>query len=133
MNGMFRVALMVGMVGGSAVAVEAAQPYGPDEITTEIYVVNNHLVAVRVYAEDAEGKLHALGRVARGGLATFQVPEEFEADEFRIKVFPNSTAWSPIPDDYGVKTNPLDATRDRQVRMWLESDLTQSIVEIERD
>lgn len=133
MKGMYRVALMMGLVAVSAVSVEAAELQGPDaEITTEIYVVNNHLSDVRVFAEDAEGKLHNLGRVARGDLRHFDVPEELADEEFRIKVFPTTPVWSPIPDDYGVKTNPLNAGQDREVRVWLEADLTQSVVEIDR-
>ena len=133
MKGMYRVALMLGLVAVSAVNVEAAEYQGSDdEITTEIYVMNNHLSDVRVFAEDAEGKLHNLGRVMRGDLRTFEVPQELADEEFRIKVYPSTPAWSPISDDYGVKTNPLVAERDRQVRVWLEADLTQSIVEIDR-
>ena len=133
MKGMYRVALMLGLVAVSAVNVQAAEYQGSDdEIQTEIYVMNNHLSDVRVFAEDAEGKLHNLGRVMRGDLRTFEVPQELADEEFRIKVYPSTPAWSPISDDYGVKTNPLVAERDRQVRVWLEADLTQSIVEIDR-
>ena len=132
MKGMYRVALMLGLVAASAVNVEAAEYQGSDEISTEIYVMNNHLTDVRVYAEDTEGRLHNLGRVMRGDLRTFEVPQELADEEFRIKVYPSTPAWSPISDDYGVKTNPLVAERDRQVRVWLEADLTQSIVEIDR-
>ena len=57
---------MLGLVAASAVNVGAAEYQGSDEITTEIYVMNNHLADVRVYAEDAAGRLHSLGRVARG-------------------------------------------------------------------
>ena len=133
MKGMYRVALMLGLVAVSAVNVQAAEYQGSDdEIQTEIYVMNNHLSDVRVFAEDAEGKLHNLGRVMRGDLRTFEVPQELADEEFRIKVYPSTPAWSPISDDFGVKTNPLVAERDRQVRVWLEADLTQSIVEIDR-
>ena len=133
MKGMYRVALMLGLVAASAVNVEAAEYQGSDdEITTEIYVMNNHLADVRVFAEDTEGRLHSLGRVARGGMGTFEVPAEMADEEFRIKVYPSTPVWSPIPDDFGVKTNPLTAERDRQVRVWLEADLTNSIVEIDR-
>lgn len=132
MKGMYRVALMMGLVAASAVNVQAAEYQGDDEITTEIYVMNNHLADVRVFAEDAEGRLHSLGRVARGDVGTFDVPADMAAEEFRIKVYPSTPVWSPISDDFGVKTNPLTADRDRQVRVWLEADLSQSIVEIDR-
>lgn len=133
MRGLNRVALMMGLVAMSAASVEAAVIQGPvDDNDTEVYVVNNHLVAVRVFAEDADGRLHKLGLVARGALETFDIPEEVSAQEFRIKVFPTSPAWSPGPDNYGVKTNKLNSERDHQVRVWLEADLSQSVVEIDR-
>lgn len=132
MKGLQRVALMMGLVAMSAVSIEAAEIQGPDEITTQIYVVNNYLTDVRVFAEDANGKLYKLGRVARGDLRTFSVPEGAAQGEFRIKVFPSNPVWSPVNADFGVKTNPLRSERDHQVRMWLEADLTQSLVEIDR-
>lgn len=133
MTGMNRVALMLGLVVASAANVQAAEYQGSvDEIRTEIYVMNNHLSDVRVYAEDAEGRLHNLGRVKRGDLRTFEVPEQLAEEEFRIKVYPSAPVWSQTSEDFGVKTNPLAAQRDRQVRVWLEADLSQSIVEIDR-
>ncbi len=134
MKGMYRVALMMGLMAVSAVSTQAAEvrTHENDESKTEVYVVNNYLSAVRVFAEDAGGKLHSLGRVARGSLKTFDLPEAVASGEFRIKVYPSTPVWSPIPDDFGVKTNSLDSQRDHQVRFWLEADLTQSIVEIDR-
>jgi len=111
----------------------AARTVGPElETDTEIYVVNNHLVDVRVYVEDAEGKLHNLGRIARGTLRNIQVPAECAGGDYRIKIYPTAPVWSPVSDEYGVKTNPLNNERDRQVTVWLEADLTQSLVEIDR-
>lgn len=134
MKRMYRVALTMGLLMASVASVEAATVQGSDEeMGPAVFVMNNHLETVRVYAEDAEGRLHPLGRVARGQLGTFEVPAEVVAGEFRIKVFTASPAWSPVADEVGVKTNPLSATRDRQVTMWLEKDLTESIVEISRD
>ena len=132
MKTMFRVALTAVLVAGSVASADAAETQGPDEMTTEVHVVNNHLVPVRVYMEDAEGKLHRLGRVARGGVASYEISDEFASADFRIKVFPTSAAWSPVSDDYGVKTNPLNVERDRQVTVWLETELDQSMVEIDR-
>lgn len=130
MKGMTRVALMLALAAATAGPVDAAEPDTRND--TEIYVVNNHLADVRVFAEDAEGRLHNLGRVARGQLRNIDVPEEIAAHEYRIKVFPATPAWSPIPDDYGIKTSLLDNDRDHQVTMWLEADLTRSLVEIDR-
>lgn len=76
--------------------------------------------------------MHNLGRVARGDLRTFEVPQDLADEEFRIKVYPSTPVWSPIFDVFRVKTNPLVAERDHQVHVWLKADLSQSIVEIER-
>ena len=48
MKGMYRVALMLGLVAASALNVEAAEYQGSDEITTGVYVMNDHLADVRV-------------------------------------------------------------------------------------
>ena len=130
MKGMTRVALMLALAAVTAAPATAAEPEARND--TEIYVVNNHLADVRVFAEDAEGRLHSLGRVARGQLRTMEVPEEIAGQDYRIKVFPATPVWSPIPDDFGIKTSPLNNDRDRSVTMWLEADLTQSLVEIDR-
>lgn len=132
MKTMFRVALMAALLAGVAASAEASVVENPDERTTEVHVVNNHLAPVRVYAEDAEGRLHRLGRVARGAVVTFEISEELRSGEFRIKVFPSPAAWSPVSDDYGVKTNPLSSQRDHRVTVWLETELDQSTVAIER-
>lgn len=130
----YGVALALALMAASSASVDAAEVRAFDDVAPPaVFVMNNHLETVRVYAEDAEGRLYPLGRVARGQLGTFEVPEHVTAGEFRIKVFTASPAWSSIANPVGVKTNPLRAERDRQVTMWLESDLTESIVEISRD
>ena len=133
MKNFFRVALMAGLVAASAVSVQAAEIRTDDDrYDADVFVVNNHLTDVRVYAEDADGRLHSLGRVARGELRNFDVPEEISSGEFRIKVFTADPVWSPLSGDFGIKTNPLDFETDQQVRIWLEADLTQTLVEIAR-
>ena len=115
----------------SATAVQAAEMVGPDDQEgPDIYVVNNHMVDVRVFAEDAEGKLHKLGRVARGTLASFEVSDAVAGADFRIKVYPTSPPWSPTPDNYGVKTNVLHSTGVEHVTVWLEHELSNSVVEV---
>ena len=119
---------MMGLVAVSAGSVQATEVRGDDDAA--VYVVNNHLTDVRVYAEDANGRLHNLGRVARGQLRNLDVPEGISG-QYRIKVFPAGPG-STAADDYGIKTNPLDAETDQEVRIWLEADLSQTIVEIQR-
>lgn len=133
MRKMLRVALVMGLMTMSTVSAEAREIASPDgELTTQVHVMNNHVTDVRIYIEDADGKLHNMGRLARGSLASFDVPRELTNGEFRVKVYPSPPLGSPFADHEGVKTNPLNTERDRQVRVWLEADLPSSIVEIER-
>ncbi len=121
MKGMYRVALMLGLVAASAVGVEAAEYQGSDEITTEIYVMNNHLADVRVFAEDADGRLHKLGRVARGDLRTFEVPEELADEEFRIKIYPSTPVWSPNQKHGSRMASPVVSRRRTAGWTWPQS------------
>lgn len=133
MKTMYRAVLTLALITAGAGSIEAAESNGPiDEITNEIYVMNNHVAAVRVYAEDASGKLHRLGSVARGRFKTFEIPAEIGATQFRVKVFPTNPLWLSPVDDFGVKTEVLNFSTDHQITIWLESDLAQSKVEIDR-
>ena len=134
MKGLYRVALMLGLTAFAATSLEAAEIDHPtDEITDGVRIVNNHVGLVRVYVVDAQGRLHRLGRVARGELKEFQIPEGIAQESFRIKVFPNrQPAGSPQQDDYAVKTNLIDLNTDSQVTVWVEPDLRRSVVELAR-
>lgn len=134
MRKMIRVALVAGMMMMSVASVEAREVHSPDdEMATQVLVMNNYLTDVRVYIEDDKGRLHHMARLARGSVASFEVPSELANGEFRVKVFPAAMPGSRLADDKGIKTNPLTADRDHQVRVWLEADLPSSIVEIARD
>jgi hypothetical protein len=130
---MYRVAVTLGLIATSVGSLRAAEITEPvPALTNQIYVMNNHLAPVRVFAEDVSGKLHALGRVPRGQLRTFEVPSDVAAHGFRVKVFPSNPLWLSPVDDYGVKTGVLDFDTDHQITIWLETDLSQSKVEIDR-
>jgi len=132
MKRMLRVALMVGLVAVPAGSVEAAVDYDPGDVfSNEVHVVNNSMGVVRVYAEDAFGRMHALGRVQQGQLATFEIPATVTEHTFRIKVFPAGLGELQ-DDDFGVKTHPLDAESIDMLTVWIAPDLTQSKVEIDR-
>ena len=130
MRGPYRVALMLGLAALAATSLEAAEiEYPTDEITNSVLVINNYLGQVRVYAEDSQGRLHALGRVARGKLKEFEIPAEIAQESFRIRVVPSEPFWSRQQDNYAVKTNPIDLERVSEVIVWLEPDLRTSKVE----
>ena len=129
MKASYSMALMLGLAALDATSLEAAEIANPtDEITNSVRVVNSYLTLVRVYAEDAQGRLHTLGSVARGELKEFEIPEEIAKEDFRIKVVP----WQPLgllqQDDFGVKTNPIDIGTYSEVTVWLQPDLRRSVV-----
>jgi len=133
MKAAFRVALALSLVAVAATSVQAIEPTGPDDQDAKgVRVVNNYGDLVRVYAVDAGGHLHKLGRVASGQLVEFEIPEDIAGEAFRIKIFPGQPVWSPRVDDYAVKTNPLNLNGDTDVTVWVEPELTHTVVEMSR-
>jgi len=130
----YRVALVTGLMMMSVANVDAAETHeATDEVTPQVFVMNNYVDDVRVYLEDRDGKLHKLGRLSRGALGSFEVPAELTDATFRVKVFPSPAPGSLIVDDFGIGTSALEVSSDTQVRVWVETTLTDSIVEIARD
>ena len=89
MKSAYRMALALSLSALAATSVEAAPVTSPDDaLENAVRVVNNYGEMIRVYAEDAEGRLHKLGRVARGELVEFELPGDVSGDAFRIKIYP---------------------------------------------
>jgi hypothetical protein len=133
MKGMYRVALMMGLVASSAASVEAAVIDGTPDATHEIRVVNNYVSPVRVYVQDAQGRLHQLGRVGRGRFKVLKVSNEIaELGDFRLKIYPSEPIGSLVGDDDGIKTRELALEAGEAINLWLETDLTQSMVQVEK-
>ena len=134
MMGMYRVALLMGLVAFSAASAEAAELNGPgDDATHEIRVVNNYQSPVRVYVQDANGRLHLLGRVARGQFKVLEVSSEIaEKGGFRLKIYPNEPVWSLIGNTNGIKTKEFNLQDGDSITMWLETDLRQSMIEVQK-
>jgi len=91
MKGICRVALVMGMVAFSAASAEAVQVKGSwDDAGHEVRVVNNYQSPVRVYVQDVNGRMHLIGRVARGQFKVLEVSAEIaDMDDVRLKVYPN--------------------------------------------
>ena len=133
MKAAYRMALVLSLAAMGATSVEAAPITGPDdEAPQAVRVVNNYGDMIRVYAEDAEGHLHKLGRVARGELVEFAIPQDLLGGAFRIRIHPGQPAWSLELDNYAVKTNPLNLQADSDVTVWVEPELTKTMVEMSR-
>lgn len=127
----FVAATVLAMLAGATPELAAAQRSGEDPEGAQIRVVNNFVSQVRVYAEDARGRLHPLGRVARGHLGAFSIPEDVaRLGDFRVRVYPSDPIGSWVVEETGIKTQPLHLAEDGSVTVWLETNLAASIVEI---
>jgi len=133
MKGMYRVALLLGMAALTATAAEAVETDGPAGKTThEIRVVNNYQSPVLVYAKDASGRLHQLGRVTRGEFKVLELPNEIaDLGLVQLEVFPTAATQSLIGGADGIRTNDLWIQDGQSVNMYLESDLKQSMIQVE--
>ena len=134
MKRMCRVALMMGMVAFSAASAEAAQLNGlRDDASHEVRVVNNYHSQVRVYVQDVNGRMHLLGRVARGQFKVLEVSAEIaDMGYVRLKVYPHEPVGSLVDSINGIKTKELSLQDGDAVTMWLETDLTQSMIEVQQ-
>ena len=134
MKGICRVALVMGMVAFSAASAEAVQVKGSwDDAGHEVRVVNNYQSPVRVYVQDVNGRMHLIGRVARGEFKVLEVSAEIaDMDDVRLKVYPNEPVWSLVGNTTGIKTKELSLQEGDAVTMWLETDLTQSMIEVQQ-
>ena len=118
-------------------AVEAPNP-GIDDVApvgTPVLVVNNHLYAVTVYAFDAEGERHKLGRLARSGSETFDIPEELidRDGQVLIRVYPDAPTpglGASVAAMPGVRTRIPVRSSAELIAFWLEPDLSKSFTEV---
>lgn len=109
-----------------------AAPADRDDGNAEIRVLNNHLTQVRVFVEDGTGKLHNVGRVARGQYKVLDVDASITArGPVRVKFFPADPSWSPMADDSGIRTRDIDLRDGGTLTAFLEAELTASVIEVE--
>ena len=123
-------ALMV--LGASS--VKAAPPaLGPSNNTVELRIVNNHASMVRVYLVDAEGKTYALGRIQQADFKVMEIPGDLTAKgDVEIRVFPDEPVGSLSGDADGIRTDGLTLKLGDAVNMFVETNLNDSQVEIQR-
>lgn len=127
-----RAALATAILALGAASVQAQTP-SPVGNTREIRVINNHTSAVRVYAQDAYGRTRSLGWVSRSHTRTLTVPESMaKLGAVRIKVFADEPVWSPRAVDEGVATRPLNLRPGDVANFWIETELTDSHLQILR-
>ncbi len=123
-------ALMV--LGASS--VKAAPPaLGPSNNTVDLRIVNNHASMVRVLLVDAEGKTYPLGRVPQADFRVVQISGDITAKgDVEIRIFPDEPVMSLVGDADGIHTNGLALKLGDAVNMFVETNLEDSQVEIQR-
>ena len=114
----------------SAASAAPANPTGDDN-EPEMRVVNNHEYRVQVVLVDKSGRHHSLGHIAPDRAA------EFDLDEFaefglplQVKIVVDEPVWSPGATEKAVRSGSLYISDKTEVRVWVESDLTETQVEV---
>jgi hypothetical protein len=133
-RGMSRVAVMMGVLAFSALSAEASELNGPgDAAVYEVRVVNRYESSVRVYVEDESGRLHHLGFVSRGHFEVLEVSAEIvEKGNMLLRIYPTETDRSPVGNTDGIRTKKLSLEDSEAVTIWLKTDLSQSMIEIQK-
>lgn len=122
------------LLGLGATSVKAETPVvGPSNNTVELRVVNNNASIMRVYVQDANGRLHQLGRVSASDFKILEIPGNITAmGEVRIKLLPSEPVWSMFGSSDGVRTRDLSLKLGDAVNVFVETNLDETQVEIEK-
>ena len=133
-KGTLYVAVAAALLGIGANSVKAENPVlGPSTNTLELRVVNNNVAVMRVYVQDARGKMHHLGRVAGSDFRILQIPGEIAAmGDVQIKAFPSEPVWSLQGASDGIRTRDITLKLGDSVNLFLETNLEDTQVEIEK-
>jgi hypothetical protein len=131
-KGTLHLAIAAGLLALGANSAKAETPVlGPANNTLEVRVINNNASPVRVYVQDAKGRLHRMGTVASTDFKIVEIPGEItELGAVQLKLVPNEPVWSLAGDPDGVRTRDLDLKIGDAVNFWVETNLTDSKVEI---
>lgn len=139
MNRISRIAVLMtvltAMAGVQAARAEAPSMTDSDATSTTVRVLNNYGSAVRVFLKDSEGNSHLLGRVARAGLQTFEIPESLvkEGSNVEITAYPVGliSGVSPTSSAYrGVSTSTIELAPGQRIDFWLERVLSSSTAKV---
>ena len=52
--------------------------------------------------------------------------------ELQLKVYPNAPSWSLVGNEDGIRTKDMRLDKGAAVTLYLETDLTQSTMQIEK-
>jgi hypothetical protein len=71
--------------------------------------------------------------VARGQFKVLELPNEVaEMGELRLKVYPKTPSWSLVGNEDGIRTKDMRLDKGAAVTLYLETDLTQSTIQVEK-
>lgn len=131
-KGTLHLAIAAGMLALGATSAKAEPPIlGPANNTLEIRLINNNASPMRVYVQDAKGRLHRMATVGSSDFKIVEIPGEMTAlGAVQLKLVPNEPVWSFAGAPDGVRTRDLDLKIGDAVNFWIETELTDSKVEI---
>ncbi len=128
MKGTFRILAATAVLALGVNTAEAAT--NPDH-THEIRVINDHMVSVEVYLEDAAGRLHNLGRVDDSEFKVLEIDNEIaDLGEFRLKIYPDAGPGSLTDATDGISSVELWLDDGDAVNVHLGGDLIESHIEV---
>lgn len=133
-KGTLVAAVAAALVGLGATSARAEPPArGPANNTVDLRVVNNHASPVTVYAKDARGRLHRLGRVSPSDFKILEIPGAITAmGDVRIEVDVWEPAWSLLGGSAGVVTRDLPLKLGDALNVFVETHLLDTWIEFER-
>ena len=133
-KGTLVAAVAAALVGLGATSAKAESPVlGPASNTVDLRVVNNHASPITVYVQDAKGRPHYLGRVGSSDFKVLEIPGSITAmGDVKIQVYPWEPYWSLLGEAAGVATNGLPLKLGDAVNVFVETNLVETQVELEK-
>lgn len=127
-----RAALATAVLAMGAASVQAETPAAAGE-TLQIRVVNYHKTPVRVYVVDTFGRTTSLGWVNRSHTEILTVPASVaKLGAVRLKVIADDLFWAPTAASDAIGTRPLNLRPGDVVNFLIETELTDSHLQITR-
>jgi hypothetical protein len=120
------VTLSAGLFALTVAAAGFGASQGPHG-GNEVHVVNSYGTPVAVHVEDADSRLHYLGRVLASTVKRMAVGEDIAAKgKFRIKIYPETAAWNGLGADGGIRSGDVSLRDGEMVCFFMERDLSDS-------
>ncbi len=136
------LALLVATVGTTTLHADTFDRVAPEVVTSgaeggpTVRVTNNNYGHVRVYVVDSENRRHLLGMVSPSRVKDLQIPAGLvrENGTVQLRVYPVLLVQPPVRRRLqgrpGIETKDLSVQSDQVIQLYLERDLTNSVVGI---